>query len=274
MIKFSHSIFLLPFALSALLLAPREDLGGWKLVWILLALVSARSAAMGFNRSADRKLDAANPRTAGRSLPAGRMGLGEAWAFVLVSSGVFFLCAWAMNPLALGLAPLALAFVLGYSFTKRWTWVSHLWLGLGTALAPGGAWIAATGTLDAQVVLLVLAVALWVAGFDILYACQDVAFDRQWGLFSIPARVGVGKALWIARGLHGLCLCGFLGVGEIFGLGGPYWLGVLIIGVLLVVEHALVSEQDLSRLNEAFFTVNGFVSVLYLLAVLVDTRWG
>jgi 4-hydroxybenzoate polyprenyltransferase len=228
---------------------------------------------MGFNRIIDRKLDGANPRTAGRSLPAGRMRLGEAWAFVWVSSGLFFLCAWALNPLSLALAPLALAFVLGYSFAKRWTWASHLWLGLGTALAPGGAWIAATGTLDGGVALLVLSVALWVAGFDILYACQDVAFDREWGLFSIPARVGVGKALWVARGLHGICFLGFLGVGKAFGMGAPYWLGVLIVGILLAVEHALVSEKDLSRINEAFFAVNGCVSVLYFLAVLADTRW-
>jgi 4-hydroxybenzoate polyprenyltransferase len=272
MIKFSHSVFLLPFAFSALLLAPSHVLTVPRFLWILLALVSARSAAMGFNRIADRDLDAANPRTAARALPQGRIGLKAAWVFVAASCVVFLLCAWALSPLALALSPLALAFVLAYSFSKRFTWASHLWLGLGAAMAPAGAWIAVTGAMDGRAGVLVAAVALWVAGFDILYACQDAAFDRERGLLSIPARLGVGPALWAARGLHLLSVLGLLWVGRLFGMGLPYWAGVGVVGLLLSVEHALVSEKDLSRINEAFFTVNGLVSVLYLAAVFLDRR--
>lgn len=270
MIRFSHSIFLLPFALSALILAPREQLGLGRLFWILAALVSARSAAMGFNRIADRRLDGANPRTSGRALPAGRISLGEAWAFVLVSAAVFFLSAAMLNSLAAALSPFALGFVLAYSFTKRFTLLSHLWLGLGTAMAPAGVWVALTGSLTWEIMILVGSVAFWVAGFDVLYACQDVEFDRKWGLFSIPARLGVGRALWVARGFHALSFSGFLWVRNLFALGSVYLLGVLLIGALFLVEHLLVSEKDLSRINDAFFTVNGLVSVLYFLAVLAD----
>ena len=271
MIRFSHSIFLLPFAISALVLAPRGELTLGKLFWILVALVCARSAAMGFNRIADRGLDAANPRTAGRALPSGRIRLGEAWGFVLVSSGLFLLAAACLNKLAMMLSPLALAFVLTYSFTKRFTLLSHLWLGLGTALAPAGVWVALTGTLSWEIMVLVGSVAFWVAGFDVLYACQDVEFDRKWGLFSVPARMGVGRALWVARGFHVLSFCGFLWVGNIFRLGSIYLVGVCLIGALFLLEHLLVSEKDLSRINDAFFTVNGLVSVLYLLVVMADT---
>lgn len=270
MIRFSHSVFLLPFALSALILAPREQLGLGRLFWILAALVSARSAAMGFNRIADRGLDRANPRTAGRAIPAGRIGLREAWAFVIISAGVFLLCAAMLNPLAAMLSPLALGFVLAYSFTKRFTLLSHLWLGLGTAMAPAGVWVALTGTLSWEIMVLVGSVALWVAGFDVLYACQDVEFDRKWGLFSIPARMGVGRALWVARGFHTLSFLGFLWVGHLFSLGSLYLVGLLLVGALFLLEHLLVSEKDLSRINDAFFTVNGLVSVLYFLAVLAD----
>lgn len=272
MIRFAHSIFLLPFALSALLLAPSRELTVSRLFWILLALVSARSAAMGFNRIADRRLDAANPRTANRSLPTGRIGLLEAWAFVLVSSGVFLLAAASLNTLAMLLAPPALGFVLAYSYTKRFTLLSHLWLGLGTAMAPAGVWVAVTGGLEWRILILVGSVALWVAGFDVLYACQDVDFDRRWGLFSVPARFGVGRALWVARGFHTVCFTGFVWVGTLFHMGIIYLVGVLLIGVLFVIEHSMVSERDLCRINEAFFTVNGFVSVLYLLSVAAD-KW-
>lgn len=271
MIRFSHSLFLLPFALSALVLAPREQLGLGRLFWILTALVSARSAAMGFNRIADRTLDGANPRTAGRALPAGRIGLGEAWAFVFISSGIFLVSAAMLDPLAAALSPLALGFVLAYSFTKRFTLLSHLWLGLGTAMAPAGVWLALTGTLSWEIMILVGSVALWVAGFDVLYACQDVEFDRKWGLFSIPARLGVGRALWTARGFHAFSLLGFLWVGGLFGMGKLYFLGIGLVGALFLLEHLMVSEKDLSRINDAFFTVNGLVSVLYFLAVLADT---
>ncbi len=271
MIRFSHSIFLLPFALSALVLAPREQLSIGRLFWILAALVSARSAAMGFNRIVDRGLDGANPRTAGRAIPAGRISLGEAWAFVLISAGVFLFSAAMLNPMAAMLSPVALGFVLAYSFTKRFTLLSHLWLGLGTAMAPAGVWVALSGALSWEIMVLVGSVALWVAGFDVLYACQDVEFDRKWGLFSIPAKLGVGKALWLARASHCLSLVGFLWVGEIFGMGTVYLVGMCLVGALFLLEHLLVSEKDLSRINDAFFTVNGLVSVLYFLAVLADT---
>ncbi|MEJ5377810.1 MAG: UbiA-like polyprenyltransferase [bacterium] len=271
MIRFSHSIFLLPFALSALVLAPTEELELGKLFWILAALVSARSAAMGFNRIADRSLDLANPRTSARALPAGRITLGEAWAFVLISGAIFLFSALMLNPLAAILSPFALGFILAYSFTKRFTLLSHLWLGLGTAMAPAGVWVALTGSLGWEILILVGSVALWVAGFDVLYACQDVEFDRKWGLFSIPARMGVGRALWIARGLHGLCFLGFFWVGQIFSLGAIYLAGMCLVGILFVLEHLLVSEKDLSRINDAFFKVNGLVSVVFFLAVLADT---
>lgn len=271
MIRFSHSIFLLPFALSALILAPKEQLSLGRLFWILIALVSARSAAMGFNRIADRGLDRANPRTSGRALPAGRIGLGEAWAFVLISAGIFLCSAAMLNSLAALLSPLALGFVLAYSFTKRFTLLSHLWLGLGTAMAPAGVWVALTGGLGWEIMILVGSVALWVAGFDVLYACQDVEFDRKWGLFSIPAKMGVGRALWAARGFHACSLTGFFWVGQLFGMGKVYLVGMCLVGTLFLLEHLLVSEKDLSRINDAFFTVNGLVSVLYFLTVLADT---
>lgn len=271
MIKFAHSIFLLPFALSALLLAPKEELTLNRLCWILVALVSARSAAMGFNRIADKSLDAANPRTAKRSLPAGRISPKEAWIFVVASSAVFLLSTAFLNTTAVLLAPLALGFVLAYSYTKRFTVLSHLWLGLATAMAPAGVWVALTGSMEWRILVMVFSVALWVAGFDVLYACQDVDFDKRWGLFSLPAKLGVRGALWVARGFHVLCLGGFLWVGNLFQMGTIYLVGVLLIGALFIVEHSIVSEKDLSRINEAFFTVNGLVSVLYLLSVAADT---
>jgi 4-hydroxybenzoate polyprenyltransferase len=270
MIKFSHSLFLLPFALSALLLAPSGSLNPAKLLWILTALVSARSAAMGFNRIADLKIDALNPRTAQRALPAGRIRLGEAWGFVLISCGVFLLSAWALNPLALALAPLALFVILGYSYTKRFTWGTHFVLGAATALAPVGAWIAVTGSLDPRILALFVAVASWVSGFDILYSCQDEAFDRQWGLHSIPARFGLRRALWTSRLLHIVAVGGFAAVGLLFSLATFYWIGMGIIGGLVGLEHVLISDRDLRRLQTAFFHINVAISICYFLSVLVE----
>lgn len=270
MIRFSHSIFLLPFAMSAFLLAPKGEFTEEKFILILVALVSARSAAMGFNRISDREIDALNPRTAARSIPMGRISQREAWAFVAISASVFLVSAFLLNRLAALLAPLALAFIFAYSYTKRFTSLSHLWLGMATALAPAGTWVAVTGNIDARILVLVGSVAMWVCGFDILYSCQDVEFDRTHGLFSLPARLGIGQALWAARACHFLSFLGFLWIKELFSLGIPYLGGVLAIGALFVVEHSLVSEKDLSRINEAFFAVNGLVSVLYFIALAGD----
>lgn len=267
MIRFSHSLFLLPFAASAFLLAPKEGLSWIKAFLILLALVAARSSAMAFNRIADRSLDKANPRTAGRALPAGRIKPGEAWALVIISGACFLISALLLNSTTAFLGPPALAFVLAYSYTKRFTALSHLWLGIATSLAPAGTWVAITGTLDPEILVLVGSVALWVAGFDVLYACQDVEFDTRFGLFSIPARLGIRRALWVARMLHLGSFVGFATVGRLFSLDYPYMVGIAIIGGLFVLEHSLISEKDLSRINEAFFTVNGFISVLYLASV-------
>jgi len=274
MIRFSHSVFLLPFAMSAFLLAPKEQFTKGKFILILVALVCARSAAMGFNRILDRDIDALNPRTAMRSLPAGRIGYKEACAFVAASSVGFLASAFFLNELAAMLAPLALGFIFAYSYTKRFTTLSHLWLGIATALAPAGTWVAVTGELEPSILVLVGSVAMWVCGFDILYACQDVEFDRDHGLFSLPARLGIGRALWVARVCHLLSFLGFLWIKELFGLGVIYLCGVGAIGVLFVVEHSLVSEKDLSRINDAFFTVNGVVSVLYFVALVGDLIWG
>jgi 4-hydroxybenzoate polyprenyltransferase len=266
MIRFSHTVFALPFALASAALASAEGVRWKQVAWILVAMVGARSAAMGFNRLVDHALDARNPRTAGRELPAGRLSRAEVAAFVLVAAGVFVLAAGMLNPLCLALAPVALAIVFGYSYTKRFTSLSHLVLGLALAVAPVGAWLAIRGRLAAAPVVLGLAVLAWVAGFDTIYACQDVDFDRQEGLHSLPARFGVGPALRAARLLH---------AAAVSLLAALYWLapvplhpvylaGVAAVAALLVYEHSLVREGDLSRVNAAFFTVNGWVSVGYL----------
>jgi 4-hydroxybenzoate polyprenyltransferase len=273
MVKFSHSVFALPFALAAAALAAAD--GGMtlaKLGWILLAMVGARSAAMGFNRLADQTYDAENPRTAARELPAGRLSRAEVWTFVLIAAAALVVAAWRLGPLCLALAPVALAIVLGYSYTKRFTALSHVALGLALAVAPMGAWIAVRGRFDLPPVLLGLAVLVWVAGFDVIYSCQDVDFDRKAGLHSIPARLGVGRALRVARLLH-VAAVGFL-VSLYFQapLHPVYLVGVGLVALLLVYEHSLVRASDLSRVDAAFFTVNGWIGVLYLAAVLVS-RW-
>lgn len=269
MIRFPHSVFALPFALTAAVLAAqRSGITGGQVFWILVAMVAARSAAMGFNRLVDHAIDARNPRTAGRELPSGVLARGEVLAFVGLSSAVFVLAAWMLNPLCLALSPLALAIVFGYSYTKRLTSASHLVLGLALAVAPVGAWLAVRGRFDAVPVVLAVAVLLWVAGFDTLYACQDVDFDRGEGLHSLPARLGVARSLWLARGMH---------VGAVLVLLSLYWLaplhpvylvGVAAVAVLLVWEHTLVRPDDLSRVMEAF-NLNGWVSLGFFVCTLV-----
>jgi 4-hydroxybenzoate polyprenyltransferase len=268
MIKFEHSVFALPFALTGALLAARgaglSRAEIWaKLGWIVVAMVGARSAAMAFNRVADAAIDARNPRTKMRAIPAGLLSRGFTWGFVAAASAVFVLAAAELNALCLKLAPLALAIVFFYSYTKRFTAFSHLVLGFALGIAPAAAWIAVRGRLDWPVLLLTAAVMLWTAGFDIIYSCQDYDFDRAERLYSLPARVGIGPSLWVARALH-VAMIGMLAwLAVALGLGALATAGIALVAALLVYEHSLVKPSDLSRVNAAFFTVNGFVSVLF-----------
>src|SRR5918912_1426909 len=273
MIKIEHTLFALPFAFLGATLAAREvaarPASFWvtKLVWITLAMVGARSAAMTFNRIADHRIDAANPRTATRALPAGLLDRRFAWAFTIAASLLFLLAAAQLNRLTLILSPVALGSVFLYSYTKRFTAFSHLVLGWCLSIAPAGAWIAIKGELNWLPVLLSLAVMLWTAGFDVLYACQDVEFDRRSGLHSIPQRFGVGRALWIARAIHALMFATLI---VFFALAHLNWLGlagVAMTGALLVYQHSIVKANDLSRLNAAFFTTNAFVSVILFVTI-------
>jgi 4-hydroxybenzoate polyprenyltransferase len=270
MIKFEHSVFALPFALTGALLALRAsafntDRLAVKLAWIVVAMVAARSAAMAFNRLADHEIDARNPRTRMRQLPSGALTRGFAWAFVLVACAVFFFAADQLNPLCLKLAPLALAIVLVYSYTKRFTSFSHLVLGFSLGIAPAAAWIAIRGSLDPRILLLTAAVTCWTAGFDIIYACQDYAFDSAEGLHSIPRSLGIARALRVAQALHILMIAALAALVASLGLGGFAMAGVAAVAGLLIYEHRLVKPNDLSRVNAAFFTMNGYVSVLFFL---------
>ncbi|MGH1341322.1 MAG: UbiA-like polyprenyltransferase [Nannocystales bacterium] len=283
MVRLSHTIFGLPFALASAALAHvwsvehgGEGMTLLRLLWILLAFTGARTAAMGFNRIVDRKWDAMNPRTADREIPAGVIGVKTAWALTLGSAGVFVLSSAMLGRLALMLSPLCLAVVGGYSLFKRFSWSSHLMLGLALALAPAGAWVAVTGSLDGWATpgMLMIAVASWVAGFDVLYSLGDMEFDKKVGLHSIPARFGVVGALWISGGLHVVTVGMLIGLHVIAGLGWPHAVGVALIGGLLGVEHWLVRPRDLSKLGKAFFDVNGYISLAYLGCTLVDVWLG
>ena len=271
LIRFSHSIFALPFALSgAALAAAVSGFHPLQLLWIVVAMVAARSAAMGFNRIVDRRIDADNPRTAQRELVTGALSTGAAAAFVVLSSALFVAAAWQLNPLCLALSPVALAVILGYSYTKRFTWTSHLFLGASLGLAPLGAWIAVTGGFDLPPVLLGLAVLAWVAGFDVLYACQDHDFDIGAGLHSIPARFGLAGALRLARLFHLLAVLLMAWVGAAAGLHLVYFAGVAAIAAILAWEHRLVKADDLTKVNTAFMTMNSLVSVAYFAFTLAD----
>ncbi len=270
MIKWEHSVFALPFALTGAVLAA----GGWPawrvVGWIVVCMVSARSAAMAFNRLADAQLDAANPRTATRALPMGTLSSGFVGGFVVVSMAVFLLGAAMLNRLTLELSPVALAIVLAYSFMKRVTRWSHVVLGLALGIAPAAAWIAVRGVLDWRIVVLAGAVLLWVGGFDVLYACQDFEHDRRAGLNSVPQAFGVVAAFWIARAMHVgmlLLLCWLV---VLFGLGKMAMLGVVVVAALLVYEHSIISPRDMQRMNAAFFTLNGIISVLFFGFVAAD----
>jgi 4-hydroxybenzoate polyprenyltransferase len=270
MIKWEHSIFALPFALCGAMLAARGLPSIHQLTWIVVAMISARSAAMSFNRLADVAIDGANPRTRTRALPAGVLTQNFVRIFVILSSAVFVLASWELNRLAFLLSPVALAILLLYSYTKRWTRWSHVVLGFARGIAPAAAWIAVRGSLDARILLLTAAVTFWVGGFDVLYACQDLEFDREAGLHSIPRYCGVGKSLWIARFFHLLMLLLLTVLVWAFGLGHVAVLGVVAVSLLLAYEHSLVSEHDLSKLNAAFFTMNGVIAVVFFLFIAFD----
>ena len=270
MIKWEHSIFALPFALCGAMLAAGGIPPSRILLWIIVAMVAARSAAMAFNRWADASIDAANPRTSTRAIPAGHLSSGFVAAFVVVSGALFVLAASRLNRLTLLLSPVALAIVLLYSYTKRVTRWSHLFLGFALGVAPAAAWIAVRGSLDPRILLLTAAVTFWVAGFDVLYACQDYDFDRQTGLHSIPRYLGIERALWIARAFHLIMLACLIGVLWAFDLGRIASAGAGAVAALLAYEHSLVSSDDLSKLNAAFFTMNGVISVVFFLFVAAD----
>jgi 4-hydroxybenzoate polyprenyltransferase len=269
MIKFEHSVFALPFALTGALLAARFTWHGWptwrQFLWIVVAMVAARSAAMTINRIADVHYDKENPRTAQRALAIGALSTGFAWLFTVAAIAVFFLSAWLLNPLALKLAPVALAVLFFYSYTKRFTNWSHLFLGFALGISPAAAWIAVTGHLDLRMLILCAAVTLWVAGFDVLYACQDVDFDHRAGLFSVPKRFGIATALLIARVMHVGVVVLLAWLAASFVLPWPAWLGSFVVAALLAYEHSLVEPDDLSKLDAAFFAMNGYISISFLL---------
>jgi len=269
MIKFEHSVFALPFALTGALLAARFTSHGWptwkQLLWIVVAMVAARSAAMTINRIADLRYDQENPRTAQRALATGALSTGFAWTFTIAAIALFFIAAWQLNPLALKLAPVALAILFFYSYTKRFTNWSHLFLGFALGISPAAAWIAVTGHLDLRMLILCAAVTLWVGGFDVLYACQDMDFDRRAGLFSVPKRFGIASALLIARAMHVGVVALLAWLAASFSLPWPAWVGIAVVAALLAYEHSLVKADDLSKLDAAFFAMNGYISISFLL---------
>jgi len=269
MIKFEHSVFALPFALTGALLAARASQNGWpslrQIAWIVVAMVAARSAAMTINRIVDLRYDRENLRTSKRALATGDLSVSFAWAFTIVAVALFFVAAWQLNRLALELAPVALAILFFYSFTKRFTNWSHLFLGFALGISPAAAWIAVTGGLDLRMLILCAAVTLWVGGFDVLYACQDVDYDQRAGLFSVPKRFGIARALLIGRAMHVGVVALLTWLAASFALPWPAWLGIAVVAVLLAYEHSLVKADDLSKLDAAFFAVNGYISLLFLL---------
>jgi len=274
MIKVEHSVFALPFALMGALLAARYSpaagpAGNWptwrQLAWIIVAMVGARSAAMTLNRIIDLRYDRENPRTRTRALATGALSVQFAWVFTAAAAAVLIIAAWQLNPLALKLSPVALAVLFFYSYTKRFTSWSHLVLGFCLGMSPAAAWIAIAGSLDPRMLILCAAVTLWVGGFDVLYACQDIEYDKSVDLFSVPKRFGIAKALLIARAMHVIMIGLLAWLAWSFLLPWPAWVGIMVVAALLAYEHSLVSATDMSRMNAAFFTVNGYISLLFLL---------
>jgi len=270
MIKWEHSVLTLPFGLTGAVLAARGIPTLHTSIWIVVALVAARSAAMAFNRLVDADIDAENPRTKIRALPAGKLSKQFVLGFVVVTSAILIFAAWELNPLAFYLSPVALAIVFFYSFTKRFTRWAHVVLGLAMGIAPAAAWIAVRGAFDPRILLLTGAVVFWGAGFDILYSCQDFEFDHSFGVYSVPRAFGIRRALWIARGFHVITVALLAGMVAAFGLGKIAMVGVGIVALLLVYEHSLVKHNDLSRVNAAFFTMNGLISMGFLFFIAAD----
>jgi 4-hydroxybenzoate polyprenyltransferase len=266
-IKFEHTVFALPFAYIAMLLAAGGWPGWWTIGWVTAAMVGARTCAMAANRVVDRWIDARNPRTATRHLPRGVLSAWELKAVAIAGAALMFVAAAMLNPLCLLLSPLALAFLVGYSYTKRFTWASHWVLGFTDGIAAAGGWIAVRGAFEPPAFVLWFALTVWIAGFDLIYACQDVAIDRAQGLHSVPARFGVARALALARVNHALTAAALGWLGVMMGLGVFFWLGWLAVVGLLVYEHSLVRPGDLSKLDMAFFNVNGYIAVIVLVAV-------
>jgi 4-hydroxybenzoate polyprenyltransferase len=261
LIKFSHSIFALPFAFTAALIAADGIPTLYQIFWITVAMIGGRSGAMGMNRIIDRKIDALNPRTKDRELPKGIIKTVEAFIFTITAFGLLLLAAYKLNPLCFKVSPIVIFILFTYSYTKRFTWLCHLILGIAIALAPLGAWIAVKGTFDGEILPLCFAVMFWVAGFDILYGLQDIEFDRKQGLYSIPSIFGIRAALWTSRLFHLITITLLLNLIPIFNLGASYLIGVLIASGLLLYEHSLVKPHDLSKLNIAFFNMNGYISI-------------
>ena len=270
MIKFEHTIFALPFAIMSAFLAAEGLPGKSDLFWIVLAMVGARSCAMAFNRLADAEIDNRNPRTQTRAIPAGLLKKTDVLIFVVLSACLLVVSAYQLNPLAFKLSPIALAIIMLYSYTKRFTSLAHLWLGLSLSIAPIGAWIAIQGRFNLLPILLGISVMLWTAGFDIIYACQDFDFDKSFGLHSIPVKFGVRAALWISNLLHAVTVCLLIIIAEISQLGWIYMIGVGAVAVILIYEHLIVKPNDLSRVNLAFFTLNGAVSLILMALAIAD----
>jgi 4-hydroxybenzoate polyprenyltransferase len=274
MIKFEHTLFALPFAYMGAILGSmvlNNTLPSWSQIgWITLAMVGARSAAMGLNRVIDKVIDAKNPRTAGRAIPAGLLSSKEVLLFILIALVVLFIATYQLNTLCMELLPIAVFFLVFYSYTKRFTWACHLILGLTIALAPLGGWVAVTGKIDGVSIVFYLTVAFWTAGFDVIYACQDIEFDRKEGLFSIPSRFGIAKALILAKLFHVLTAVGFMGLYFLTDLSWVYFAGIILAYLVLIYEHRLVTPKDLSKLNTAFFTMNGVLSVLVFISTWID----
>jgi 4-hydroxybenzoate polyprenyltransferase len=274
MIKFEHTLFALPFAYMGAILGSmvlNDALPDWEQIgWITLAMVGARSAAMGLNRVIDKVIDAKNPRTAGRAIPAGLLSSKEVLLFIVVSLVLLFVATSQLNKLCMELLPIAVFFLVIYSYTKRFTWACHLILGLTIALAPLGGWVAVTGKIDMVSLVFYFTVAFWTAGFDVIYACQDIEFDRKEGLYSIPSRFGIPKALWLAKLFHVLTAIGFMSLYFLTDLSWVYFAGIIIAYLILIYEHRLVSPKDLSKLNTAFFTMNGVLSVLMFTFTFID----
>lgn len=261
MIKVEHTLFALPFAFTGMFLAARGVPPLGKIFWIVVAVLGARSGAMGFNRVADAKIDARNPRTAGRDIPAGKLSVGEATLYVVIAFAVYFFAAYMLNPLCLYLSPVPFAVFILYSYTKRFTFLCHIVLGVALGIAPIGAWVAVTGSLNAGILLLGAAVLFWVSGFDIVYACQDIDFDREEGLFSIPRYIGLRNSLYLARLFHAVSFAIFLYTWIYFDLGYIYLIGILLTGGFMVYQHSIIKPEDLSRLDMAFFNLNAYISL-------------